>query len=150
MDDVTLSTQSGYPRDRAKAALSVLLDVAHVLAEYRDEIVVVGGWVPALLIPDGLVTHTGSLDVDLAVDHRVLAHREHYATMLALLERSGYVQDSRQPFIYHRALPDSILTVEVDLRGSMAGPAERTVISASRTRCRSGRREAWTSPTTRQ
>lgn len=128
----------------------MLLDVAHVLAEYRDEIVVVGGWVPALLIPDGLVTHTGSLDVDLAVDHRVLAHREHYATMLALLERSGYVQDSRQPFIYHRALPDSILTVEVDLRGSMAGPAERTVISASRTRCRSGRREAWTSPTTRQ
>ncbi len=69
---------------------------------------------PALLVPDGLATHTGSLDVDLAVDHCAIADRDHYATMLSLLQHSGYVQDPRQPFVYRRAMPRGGPSVEVD------------------------------------
>jgi hypothetical protein len=119
-------TQSGYPRERTEAALCVLREVAHVLAEYHDEIIVVGGWVPALLIPNGLVTHTGSLDVDLAVDHRVIANHDYYATMLALLQRSGYMQDSRQPFMFHRVVTSGTgISVEVDFLAGEYGGAGR-------------------------
>jgi len=123
---MNLPTQSGYSRERTEAALSVLLEVAHVLAEYRDEIVVVGGWVPALLLSDGLTTHTGSLDVDLAVDHRLIADRAYYATMRAHLERNGYMPDPRQPFIYHRAVTRAgAPSVEVDLLAGEYGGTGR-------------------------
>jgi hypothetical protein len=43
----------------------VLIEVMNVLGAFRDEIVLVGGWVPDLLYPGR--GHMGLLDVDLAV-----------------------------------------------------------------------------------
>lgn len=34
-----------YSADQVEAARSVLLELVHLLGEYRDDIVVVGGWV---------------------------------------------------------------------------------------------------------
>lgn len=46
----------------------MLVDVGQVLASFGDAIVVVGGWVPDLLLPDQASAHIGSIDVDLALE----------------------------------------------------------------------------------
>ena len=70
------------------AARSVLIEVANLLGAYRDQLVVVGGWVPELLLPGG---HVGSTDVDLALDHRHLDEGS-YRTIREQLLGRGYRQ----------------------------------------------------------
>ena len=113
-----------YSADQVEAARSVLLELAHLLGEYRDDIIVVGGWVPHLILPTGTAPHVGSIDVDLAVNHRNLREAG-YATIQALLSRRGYEQDPRQPFIYHRTVGANgkAIKVEVDF---LAGEYEGT------------------------
>lgn len=62
--------ESDYTNRQVEAARRVLVDVAQVLASFRDAIVVVGGWVPDLLLPHSEIEHIGSIDVDLALDAR--------------------------------------------------------------------------------
>lgn len=95
-----------------------------MLGEYRDDIVVVGGWVPQLILPPGHPPHVGSIDVDLALNHRNLRDAG-YATIQALLNRRGYESDPRQPFIYHRTVigNGNAIKVEVDF---LAGEYEGT------------------------
>src|SRR5215467_12895149 len=113
-----------YSADQVEAARSVLLELVHLLGEYRDDIVVVGGWVPQLILPPGHPPHVGSIDVDLALNHRHLRGAG-YATIQALLNRRGYEQDPRQPFIYHRTVVvnGNAIRVEVDF---LAGEYEGT------------------------
>lgn len=93
-------TKSDYTSDGIQAARSVMLELHRMLGEYADHIVVVGGWVPELLIPQGPEAHIGSMDVDLAINHRTLPE-EGYKTLLELLEAHGYVQ-GKQPFTFLR------------------------------------------------
>jgi hypothetical protein len=113
-----------YSADQVEAARSVLLELVHLLGEYRDDIVVVGGWVPQLILPPSHPPHVGSIDVDLALNHRHLREAG-YATIQALLNRRGYEQDPRQPFIYHRTVVVNghAIKVEVDF---LAGEYEGT------------------------
>ena len=62
-----------YTADAVAAAKSVMLELFHLLGEYRDDIILIGGWVPALLVSGGEDPHVGSLDVDIALDHRKCA-----------------------------------------------------------------------------
>jgi len=66
----------------------VLVDVGQVLASFGDAIVVVGGWVPDLLLPAHASAHIGSIDVDLALDAAKLADGR-YAELLKLLLDTG-------------------------------------------------------------
>lgn len=68
--------------------------------------------------------HVGSIDVDLALNHRTLLEAG-YASIQALLSRRGYEQDPRQPFIFHRTVVvnGNAIKVEVDL---LAGEYEGT------------------------
>lgn len=112
-----------YSADQVEAARSVMLELAHLLGEYRDEIVVVGGWVPQLILPSSPMQHVGSIDVDLALNHRNLKEAG-YASIQALLLRRGYEQDSRQPFIFHRTVlvNGNAIKVEIDfLAGEYQG-----------------------------
>jgi tRNA nucleotidyltransferase/poly(A) polymerase len=81
--------RTDYTTEAVEAAHSVLLELSHLLGEYRDRIVIVGGWVPELLLGDINPPHIGSLDVDLALDHRKLSE-EGYRTILQLLDSQGY------------------------------------------------------------
>ena len=65
-------TKKNYDALGVKAAHSVMLELTRLLGEYHDDVVVVGGWVPAMLIPQASVPHVGSLDVDLALNHKTL------------------------------------------------------------------------------
>ena len=57
-----------YTTRQVEAARRVLVDLGQVLAQFSDCLVVVGGWVPDLLLEDAEDPHIGSIDVDLALD----------------------------------------------------------------------------------
>lgn len=62
-------TLADYGGRETDAARRVLVDIGQVLAAYfKDSIVVVGGWVPELLLHDEQNPHSGSNDVDIALD----------------------------------------------------------------------------------
>ncbi|HYL77806.1 MAG TPA: hypothetical protein VEU96_26570 [Bryobacteraceae bacterium] len=119
-----------YSADQVEAARSVLLELSRLLGEYRDDIVVVGGWVPQFILPAGAEHHLGSIDVDLALNHRNLRDAG-YASIQTILLRRGYQEDPRQPFIFHRTVVvnGNAIKVEVDfLAGEYegTGPKHRT------------------------
>ena len=116
-------TERDYRREAVEAARSVLLEVLRVLGEYRDGIVLVGGWVPLFLCPAPEKPHVSSMDIDLALDHRKLTEAG-YRTIQQLLLDRGYKQGS-QPFIFYRDVPvaDRQIRVEVDLLAGEYGGA---------------------------
>ena len=114
--------RTDYTAQAVEAARSVLLELTRRRGEYQDGIVLVGGWVPELLLSQAGQRHTGSLDVDLALDHRVLGEAG-YKTILQLLLARGYHQEE-QPFIFFRTVRvgDQAYEVEVDfLAGEYTG-----------------------------
>lgn len=90
-------TSSDYGTRQIEAARRVLVDLGQVLGGFRDCIVVVGGWVPDLLISDATEPHVGSVDVDLALDAaRLIAGR--YAELLQILTETGRYRTGEKAF----------------------------------------------------
>ncbi|MEJ2164936.1 MAG: hypothetical protein P8X90_05370 [Desulfobacterales bacterium] len=83
-----------------KAAYSVLIEIVRILGEYRDNIVLIGGWAPQLLFQNEDDRHIGSIDVDLALDHRRITNEVYKGIHDLLLERK--YNQGKQPFIFHR------------------------------------------------
>jgi hypothetical protein len=122
-------TSHDYAADGVAAARSVLIELTHLLQEYRDDIVIVGGWVPELLAA-GSPPHVGSMDVDLALDHRKLADAGYRSIRALLTDRGYYQMPNQRPFKYFRdvSLPSSStpIVVEVDLlAGEYDGTGKR-------------------------
>lgn len=109
---------------QVEAARSVMIELVGLLGEYHDDFVIVGGWVPALLIPQDKCRHIGSIDVDLALNHTTLRDPG-YKTLRKLLVNRGYKPDDEQPFIFWRkvSIGNRDIEVEVDL---LAGEYEGT------------------------
>ncbi len=82
-------TKPDYTAEAVAAAKSVMLELFHLLGEYRDDIVLIGGWVPALLVFGGDDPHVGSLDVDIALDHRKLGHDRYGSRSIFLRANTG-------------------------------------------------------------
>lgn len=85
-----------YTARQIEAARRVLVDVQQVLAGFRDSIVLVGGWVPDLLLPDAAEPHVGSIDVDLALDAKRL--EDEISLNNALLENGQAVRKDAWEF----------------------------------------------------
>jgi predicted nucleotidyltransferase len=105
-------TRTDYNEVEVKAAYSVLIEIIRLLGEYRDKIVLVGGWVPQILFHNEDEMHTGSIDVDLALDHQRISD-EGYKSIHELLLNRGYRQ-GKQPFIFHRTV--NINNIEVNVQ----------------------------------
>jgi len=73
--------------DQTEAARAVLIEVSQILGAFKDNIVIVGGWVPDLWYSDK--NHVGSLDVDLAVSPEARGS-DAYSTILGRLKEKGY------------------------------------------------------------
>lgn len=119
-------TTADYPPDAVRAAKSVLVELVHILGEYRDDMVVVGGWVPSLLMPDS-AGHVGSTDVDVALNH-LAENDEAYTRISTLLTDRGYEQDEKQPFIWYRSVyvGGGSVIVEIDfLAGEYGGRGKK-------------------------
>ena len=109
-----------------EAARSVMLEVIRLLGEYQNDIVVVGGWVPELLLTNAEEKHVGSIDVDLALNHRSISEVG-YKTIMEHLLAHGYIQGN-QPFIFLRTvvIGDQEVQVQVDfLAGVYAGTGKK-------------------------
>lgn len=97
--------ESEYGKRQAEAARRVLIDVGQVLADFKDCMVVVGGWTPDLLFENAEEAHIGSIDVDFALDPERLQDGR-YAEMLKLLLNTKRYSAGEKEFQ---------LMVEVDL-----------------------------------
>ena len=119
-------TRVDYDQLITEAARAVLLEVINVLGEYRDGIALVGGWVPSLLFGSADEQHVGSMDVDLALDHRLLAEPGYETIRNRLLSR-GYKPHDEQPFIFFRTfeIQGREVTVELDLLAGEYGGTGR-------------------------
>jgi len=94
-------TRRDYTAEAAEACKAVLIELVHLMGEFRDQMVVLGGWVPALLLPEATEPYGGVLDIDLALDFKQIPH-DSYRTILRSLSARGYRQDSAQPFRFFR------------------------------------------------
>jgi hypothetical protein len=115
-------TRRDYTAEAVEAARSVLIELVHLLGQYREHTVLIGGWVPELLFPGGATPHVGSMDIDLALDHRRIEEAGYKMIRELLMER-GYIED-RQPFVYYRDIErgGKTIRVQVDfLSGEYAG-----------------------------
>jgi len=107
----TERTAQTYNPGITAASKSVLLEVMTTLRAYRDALVLVGGWVPYLLLekhrlPDNTFLHVGSIDIDVAVDPAKLSEQQ-YATIVELLKERGYRpapdrQGDPIPYVFER------------------------------------------------
>ena len=68
--------QEDYPQREVEAARRVMTELWQVLGAYRDAMVLIGGWVPDLLLPTAIPPHTGSLDLFPETTHEFLSLRE--------------------------------------------------------------------------
>lgn len=116
-------TRRDYTAEGVEAARSVLIELIHLLGEYKDDIVLIGGWIPEVLLPHHSGPHVGSMDVDLALNHLKIQEAG-YKMIQDLLKSRGYEQGD-QPFIFFRNLKvgDHDVKVQVDL---LAGEYEGT------------------------
>ena len=119
-------TQTDYSGIAVKAAHQALIELGHALGEYREEMVVIGGWVPELLYSDASDPHIGSIDVDLALNHSALEERRYAAIEKILIDR-GYYQNKGYPFSYFRDIEigSNTVTVRVDLMAGQYGGTGR-------------------------
>src|ERR1044072_8822451 len=86
-----------YNKRQVDAAHRVLVDIGQVLTDFRDCLVVVGGWVPDLLLQNAEEPHVGSIDVDLALDAAKL-NDGRYAEMVKLLLDTGRYRKGYKDF----------------------------------------------------
>ena len=120
---------SDYQEPGIQACLSVLLEIMTILGEFRDNVVIVGGNVPQLLIPTAEERHSGSLDIDLAFDHKHISASTYSTIMKTLKSRSYYQKDDGEPFTFYRDIESengNVITVKVDLlSGEYGGTGKR-------------------------
>lgn len=120
-------TRSNYPKNEVEACLSVLVEFMTILGEYRESIVLIGGWVPYFLIERKKHEHVGSLDIDAAFNFNTIS-LETYNTILELLKNRGY-REGNQPFIFHRIIKVETgieVTVEIDLLAGEYGGTSKS------------------------
>ncbi|MEW5979980.1 MAG: nucleotidyl transferase AbiEii/AbiGii toxin family protein [Acidobacteriota bacterium] len=108
-----------YTAAAVEAARSVLIELVHILGEYGDDMVLVGGWIPDLLIQESQERHVGSMDVDLALNHKELSEAG-YRMIGGILRQHGYVQDRQQPFIFRKTVRGQVVQVDF-LAGEYGG-----------------------------
>lgn len=120
------TTNNQYDHLLVEAAQRVLLEIARLLYEYRDGIVVVGGSVPGLILEQTRNKHIGTIDIDIALDHHTI-QEVGYRSIMRLLLKRGYVV-GEQPFIFFRTfqVAGQDLKVEVDfLAGEYGGTSKK-------------------------
>lgn len=94
---MTFNTAADYTPEQTELIRAATLTAATILGDYMDDLVVVGGLVPSLLIPPteipaGTDPHVGTMDLDLGLDLAILDdHR--YEGIAERLRNSGFTPD---------------------------------------------------------
>jgi len=109
---------TGHNERVIAATRQVLLEVFYLLEEFNDSLILVGGWVPVMIIPGAVDKHVGTIDVDLAINDRTLVEIGS-ETMEAILVTNGY-QHGGEPgrFIRKIYIEGQPINVPVDFLSS--------------------------------
>jgi len=91
------ATAAGYRIGQVELVREVCLYFATMLGDLMDELVVIGGLVPSLLIrqddlPEGAEAHAGTVDLDVGLTLALLDEGR-YRTLTERLRRAGFEQD---------------------------------------------------------
>lgn len=153
-------TARDYGDDVTAASRVGLAEIMTVLGSYRDALVLIGGWVPSIIletfgepgqeafdanvafaaaVTDAKFIHVGSIDIDLVVDPSII-DEERYATIVELLLDHGYepVADSRYQFERMIRSPRSCASLPHPCRFSDAKAPSRAWSQASPSRSSAG------------
>ena len=91
------TTAAGYKSEQVELVRATCLYVATKLGDIMDELVVIGGLVPSLLIeqdnlPEGTDAHVGTMDLDVGLTLELLDEGR-YRTLTERLRCAGFEQD---------------------------------------------------------
>ena len=88
-------TAVDYTPDLTETARETLLYIATTLGDLSDQIVLVGGLVPSLIVPEkpGVPPHVGTMDVDLALSLGLL-NSQRYTEVSSRLRKAGFKPDT--------------------------------------------------------
>ena len=109
-----------YPEDITKLSKSVLLELMTLLKGYRNQIVLIGGWVPYFLLQkyqkNREFRHVGSADIDFVLDPE-LVKSSTYETIVGIIEKNGYRQRKDKDgnpieFSFEREIDDKKINVD--------------------------------------
>lgn len=111
-------TRSDYGPGGLALVQATCLDLATYLGDYWDDLVIVGGYVPSLLVTarGDVEPHLGTLDLDLGLSIGVVTG-ERYQEMARRLRQAGYRPDQKAggQTVHHRwCPPGNDLGVTVD------------------------------------
>jgi len=98
-----------YGAGIVQASHSALLELAVALGPYREALVLVGGWVPYLLLrrhgrPGTGFEHVGSIDIDLVVNPDRIGDRE-YSSLVELLHERAWKPSPQSRFSFRKGVP---------------------------------------------
>lgn len=98
----------------------MLVELVNLFDEYRDDIRIVGGWVPDLMFPNE--AHVGSVDVDVLINHMTLKDSG-YQTMAKILLKNGYEEHPEKYFSFIKVveIDGEEYIVDVDILAGMYG-----------------------------
>ena len=91
------TTAAGYRREHLALVRATCLCIATKLGDLMDDLVVVGGLVPSLLVDQrsgevGFERHAGTMDLDIGLTAALL-DRGRYREISDRMRRSGFAQD---------------------------------------------------------
>jgi hypothetical protein len=91
---------AGYGRDQVEIVRSACLYFATLVGDLADNIAIVGGLVPTLLVPrdelpEGAEPHVGTADLDIGLAVAMLEH-ERYRELASRLRHAGFEQDTNE------------------------------------------------------
>ena len=118
--DEDLKSNVDYSEGQKKASHRVLVELVNLFDEYRDDIRIVGGWVPDLMFPNE--AHVGSVDVDVLINHMTLKDSG-YQTMAKILLKNGYEEHPEKYFSFIKVvvIDGEEYIVDVDILAGMYG-----------------------------
>lgn len=122
--DEELKSSLDYSEGQKEAAYRVLIELINLFDEYREDIRIVGGWVPDLMFPgEG---HIGSVDVDILINHMTLKDAG-YLTMAKILLRNGYREHPEKYFSFIKTVDvdGEKYDVDVDILAGMYGGTQQ-------------------------
>ena len=120
-------TKSNYEKKEVDICLSVIVEIMTILGSYKNNIILIGGWVPYFILDKKGKDHIGSIDIDLALDFKNISEKS-YRSILELLKKRGYIQGS-QPFIFNRNIntKDGLAySIEIDLLAGEYGGTSKS------------------------
>jgi hypothetical protein len=118
-------TADGYEPGLAVAARKMCLYIATILGDLLNDVVVVGGLVPYLLVDQRVAVeaHVGTRDLDLGLALALLDH-ERYREMSARLRGRDFKPDQKEGNITRQTwcLPEQLVTIDFLIPKSPRGP----------------------------